>query len=334
MLRPRAAHTATLLAGGRVLIAGGFGDNGGSEATVELYDPRTRSFALTGSMSVGRQSHTSTLLKNGRVLIAGGYDPRGNRLATAELYDPRTERFTPTGRLSTPRGGHTATLLSDGRVLIVGGTGPGYTFLKSAELYNPHTGRFTPTGSMSVPRESATATLLRDGRVLVAGGHAGRHEDIRIYASTELYSPTTGRFSPGPDMSIPRHKHDAVLLNDGRVLIIAGSDERDDLGLYRSAELFDPGTDSFTATGSLHEGRYKMQGTTILLADGKALVCCGGPGAEVFDPAAGEFGALSGTLGPGPLFAAAARVGPRTVLVTGGYSLEGPATDRAWLVRA
>jgi hypothetical protein len=77
-----------------------------------------------------------------------------------------------------------------------------------------------------------------------------------------------------------------------------------------------------------------MQGTAILLADGEALVCCGGPGAEVFDPATGEFGALSGTLGPGPLFAAPARVGPRTVLVTGGYSLEGPATDAAWLVRA
>jgi len=187
---------------------------------------------------------------------------------------------------------------------------------------------------MSVPRESATATLLQDGRVLIAGGHAGRLEDIRIYASTELYSPKTGRFSPGPDMSIRRHKHDAVMLDDGRVLIVAGSDERDDLGLYDSAELFDPATDSFTTTGSLHEGRYKMQGTTILLADGEALVCCGGPGAEVFDPATGEFGALSGTLGPGPLFAAPARVGPRTVLVTGGYSLEGPATDAAWLVRA
>jgi hypothetical protein len=334
MLRPRAAHTATRLQDGWVLIAGGFGDNGGDEVTAELYDPRTRGFAFTGSMAIGRQSHTATLLKNGRVLIAGGYDARGNRLATAELYDPRTGRFTPAGRLSTPRGGHTATLLSDGRVLIVGGTGPGYTFLKSAELYDPHTGRFTQTGSMSVSRESATATLLRDGRVLVAGGHAGRHEDIRIYASTELYSPTTGTFSPGPDMSISRHKHDAVLLRDGRVLIVAGSDERDDLGLYDSVELFDPATDSFTRTGSLHEGRYKMQGTTIVLAGGEALVCCGGAGAELFDPATGEFGRVSGSLGPGPLFAGAARVGPRTVLVTGGYSLSGPATDAAWLVRA
>src|SRR5215510_8617986 len=98
-----------------------------------------------------------------------------------------------------------------------------------------------------------TATRLDDGRVLITGGHAGRHEDIRIYASTELYSPKTGRFSPGPDMPIPRHKHDAVLLHDGRVLIVAGSDERDDLGLYDSVELFDPATDSFTPTGSLHE---------------------------------------------------------------------------------
>jgi hypothetical protein len=279
-------------------------------------------------------SHTAARLDDGRVLIAGGFDPRGNRLKTAELYDPLTGRFASTGPMSGPRADHTATLLNDGRVLIAGGTGTGYTFLATAELYDPTTGRFTRTGSMSVPRESTTATLLRDGRVLITGGHAGRHADIRIYRSTELYDPATGRFSRGPDMSIPRHKHDAVRLGDGRVLIVAGSDARDDLGLYDSAELFDPAANSFTTTGSLHQGRYKMQRTTILLADGEALVCCGGPGAEVFDPTTGEFGALSGTLGPGPLFAAAARIGPRTVLVTGGYSLEGPATDTAWLVRS
>jgi hypothetical protein len=334
MLRPRAAHTETTLPDGRVLITGGFGDNGGDEATAELFDPRTRSFSFTGKMSVARQSHTATRLDDGRVLIVGGFDPKGGRLASAELYNPRTGTFTPTGPMTGPRADQTATLLADGRVLIVGGTGPGYTFLASAELYDPKTGRFTPTGSMSVPRESATATLLQDGRVLVTGGHAGRHEDIRIYATTELYAPKTGRFSPGPDMSIPRHKHDAVLLRDARVLVLGGSDQNDDLGLYDSAEIFDPVSNTFGPVGSLENSRYKMQGTTILLGDGDALVCCGGPGAEEFDPATDAFRSLPGSMGDGPLFAAAARVGPRTVLVTGGYSLSGPATDSAWLIRA
>jgi hypothetical protein len=332
MSTPRAAHTATALRDGTVLIAGGFGDHGGAEATAELFDPTTGRFRTTGSMSTGRYADTATRLRDGRVLIAGGYDADGHRLPTAELYDPGTGRFTATGSMIGPRADHTATLLADGRVLIAGGTGPGWSFLSSAELFDPGTGTFTATGSMSVPRESATATRLMDGRVLVAGGHAGRHEDITIYASAEAYDPSTGRFAPVGSMSVPRHKHDAVRLKDGRVLVIGGADQRDDAGRYDSTELFDPATNAFSPAGDLHDPRYKMRDTSVLLADGRALVCCGAPAAELFDPASGGFTTLAGGLGTGPLFAAAARVGPREVLVTGGYSLSGPATADAWLI--
>jgi hypothetical protein len=323
-----------VLPDGEILIVGGFGEDGGAEASAELFDPATGTFEPTGSMSVGRQSHTATLLRDGQVLIAGGYDPNGTRLASAELYDPTTGRFARTGRMGGPRADHTATLLRDGRVLMVGGTGPGYSFLATAEVYDPASGTFSPTGSMSVPRESSTATRLDDGRVLVAGGHAGRNEAIRIYASAEVYDPRTERFAFVGDMRIARHKHDAVLLQDGRVLIVGGSDERDDLGLYDSAELFDPVTDAFSMVGSLRTPRYKMRGTSVVLADGRALVCCGAPNAELFDPRSDRFVSVPGTFGAGPLFAAAARIGPDAVLVTGGYSLSGPASSKAWLIRA
>lgn len=329
----RASHTATRLRDGRVLIAGGFDDQGGTETSGELFDPESGAFSPTGSMSVARNSHTATLLHDGRVLMVGGYDAQGERLSTAELYDPATGRFTPTASMPSPRADHTATLLPDGRVLIVGGTGAGYSFLASALLYDPETGVFAPTGSMSVPRESATATLLRDGRVLIAGGHAGRHEAIRIYSSAEVYDPATGRFVKVGDMTIPRHKHDAVRLRDGRVLIVAGSDERDDAGLYRSTEVFDPETGSFHASGRLHGGRYKLRGTTVRLADGRVLVCCGAPHAELFDPSSGVFRQVAGSFGSGPLFAGAVRIGPEELLVTGGYSLSGPATDATWIIQ-
>ena len=67
----RSYHTATLLPDGRVLVAGGGGNND-FLASAELYDPATGTWTLTGSLNVSRIYHTATLLADGRVLVAGG----------------------------------------------------------------------------------------------------------------------------------------------------------------------------------------------------------------------------------------------------------------------
>jgi hypothetical protein len=79
----RAAHTATLLPNGKVLVAGGY--NGSNLTSAELYDPASGSWSATGSLNTGRYQHTATLLSNGKVLVAGGYG--GGDLSSAELYD-------------------------------------------------------------------------------------------------------------------------------------------------------------------------------------------------------------------------------------------------------
>ena len=331
MATQRAAHTATLLPDGKVLVAGGF-TGGGSLASAEVFDPATSTFASAGNMTASRAGHTATLLPNGKVLIAGGYN--GSYLASAELYDPAAHTFMPTGIMVTARSGHVAALLNNGKVLLAGGIGTGWTFLADAELYDPATNTFIATGGMTTARESHTATLLKDGQVLITGGHKDRRPAITIYSSAEIYNPASGTFSSTGNLTVRRHKHDATLLADGRVLIVGGSDERDGRGAYRNAEVFNPTTGTFTAVGSMNAARYKLQGTTVLLNNGKVLIAGGANRAEVFDPATNTFSFASGNMGTMRLFATATLLGNGQVLITGGYDDSQAVSANAWIYRA
>ena len=328
----RAAHTATLLPDGKVLIAGGFAGDENSLASAEVFDPVQATFTATANMSVSRAGQSATLLPNGKVLIAGGYN--GDYLASAELYDPSARTFTPANTMVTARSGHVAVLLPNGKVLLAGGVGTGWTFLKNAELYDPASNSFTATGEMLAARESHTATLLSNGRVLIAGGHQGRRPEITIYSSAEVYDPASGTFSATGDMTRVRHKHGAVSLPDGRVLIVGGADKRDGHGAYSSVEIYNPATGTFTASGDMNSPRYKLQDTVVLLNNGMVLIAGGANRAEVFDPSTKSYSYASGDMGTPRLFATATRLRNGQVLITGGYNTEQRVSAQAWLFRS
>jgi Galactose oxidase, central domain len=331
MTQTRAAHTATLLPDSKVLIAGGFDTDGHSLASAEVFDPSQQIFASTRNMNVSRAGHTATLLPNGKVLIAGGYN--GDYLSSAELYDPVARKFSPTNTMVAAHSGHVAVLLQNGKVLLAGGVGLGWTFLSNAELYDPATNSFTATGDMIAARESHTATLLANGKVLIAGGHKGRRAAMTIYSSAEIYDPATGRFSATGDMTRIRHKHEAVLLADRRVLIVGGADKRDGRPAYTSVEIYNPATGTFAATGDMNSPRYKLQGTVVLLSDGKVLIAGGANRAEVFDPSRNRFSYVPGDMGTERLFATATRLRNGQVLITGGYHGGNQVSAQAWLFR-
>src|SRR6185295_12743080 len=105
---PRRGHTATRLAGGAVLIAGGTDASSNPLASAEVYDQLTRSFTRVGNMWHTRRGHRADLLSNGRILVTGNVTSgEDNR---AEIYDPAWGTWAPVGSVAASRYGHVSAL--------------------------------------------------------------------------------------------------------------------------------------------------------------------------------------------------------------------------------
>lgn len=328
MTTGRATHTATLLADGRVLIAGGFRQEGRSEvpiASAEIYDPVSNTFQATGDLKEPRDGHVAALLPDGQVLIAGGWGLDG-RIATAELFDPRTGQFRSTGSLATPRQGMTATVLPDGRVLIAGGDSARNVPQKVLEIYDPALGRFEPAGQLVGGRSAHTASLLGDGRVLLAGGHAAG----TVLATAELYDPRTGQSTPTGGLARVRYKHASVLLKDGRVLVLGGSNQDDWRGQYSTAELYDPERGSFAPASDLEWRRFKLADAALLMENGDVLVGGGNRHLEVYEASSSRF-RTTGQLDGDYFYTVLTILQSGRVLITGGYDANIRPSEKAWI---
>ena len=331
---PRQLHTATPLANGRVLFAGGIGTS--NLATSELFDPAGTSWLPAGNLAEARRLHTATRLPDGKVLVAGGFGAAA--LATAELYNSDTNLWTTAAPLATARQYHTATLLNNGKVLVVGGLGAAAS--NSCELYDPGTNTWTASGTLAVARHLHTANLLPNGNVIITGGLGAA-----VLNSTEIYDPATGLWTTVADMATARQQHTATVLADGRLLAVAGFGT----AALSSAELYDAALNTWSPAASLASARRLHSAT--LIPGGKVLVTGGTASltlpasssvaaSQIYDPALNLW-ASAATLAAGRNQHTATLLNNDRVLVAGGSSfgsalgtaeLYNPVTNAAWII--
>ena len=253
----RLFHTATLLASGKVLVAGGM-----NQANAELYDPATGIFTATGNTVHERYWHTATLLPNGSVLLAGGGYYSGD-LASTELYSPATGAFSPFDDMNSARNSHTATLLQNGAVLITGGFDNIGTPLGSAELLWPNAQPVANAG----PDQTLYVNSPCQALVILNGtGSSDPDGDPLAYTWTGDFGTATGAT---PTVTLPAGVHVITLTVDDRRGGTASATVT--VNVVASTLVANAGADQTVSANSSCQASVTLNGSASSPPDGEPL---------------------------------------------------------------
>lgn len=243
----------------------------------------------TDSLNIARAYQQTIILNDSNVFITGGATYvsglGGVYLKSCELFDINSEKWVTSDSMAIGRYFHTMTLLQDGKVLIAGGAyadGNRFVHLASCELYDPEIDRWIEVSLMHTKRAAHTATLLSNGNVLVTGGlYFDGINDVYL-TNSEIYDPTSDKWTEIEGMTISRSHHTATLLSNEKVIVVGGHQSK---GRNKSSEIFDIKTQTWTMTDSLEFARWGH--TATRLNDSRVLIVGGFnwlKTCEIYDP--------------------------------------------------
>lgn len=262
-------------------------------------------------------------LQNNNPFIISGVKDCCSMTPVSEYYDVDSGQWVQAGDVNSGRNQYNPVLLNSGKVLIAGGW-PGVAVcgdcgFSSAELYDPAANQWAYTGSMNEVRRQAVYIKLLNGKVLAISGVAGNHTPLY---TTEIYDPLTEQwvYTGNVVNSVAGHGNSAVVLDDGRVLIVGNTSGVNST----TSQLYDSATGQWSTTGAMQTERHSA--SLVKLQDGRVLMIGGdqwGIGSltdcEIYDPSTGQW-TYTGSLN-------IARNIPGVVLLADGRVLAAGGTD-------
>lgn len=283
MRTARAKHTSTRLADGRVVIAGGFGLDGKSLSSIEIFDPKTQSWSDGPSLLNARHAHSTTLLSDGRMLIVGGIDAEWFATTAVEIFDPQSMSITASVSLPVPFRRLSAITLGNNDVLVVGtgfeADGKFTSKIKKSSIIEQDQGR---SYSQMLLWSNTKKQWQISGHLL-----PGRLQDFQSYHLIRAPQDSNSvlvfngknvmqwsKTFQGPTLHPEFYERDeaaSVLLKDGRVMIIGGHLGSDPSGTtpFDLVEIYEPKTNRFTKTSSLNNPKFSP--SAIVLDSGNVV---------------------------------------------------------------
>jgi hypothetical protein len=262
---------------------------GSDDGVVEAFDARDGLFAEVGD-AAPRVSGALAVRSDGTAILAGGADADGDPVGRVEEIAPNAsaddERVVSIGRdpqEPAERTGLALAALPDRSVLLAGGRDPDGLLRASVALLTAGDDEFRTIGAtMSEERAGHTASLGLGGVVYLIGGLTF-DDDAVVEAPTgsvELYRPQdqSMRLIEGAVLAVPRYRHTATVLEDGRVLIVGGvtcaPEPCDDA--VGEVEIFDPvlGETRTVTSGAPIPGGI-VDHTATVVAGGRVLITGG-----------------------------------------------------------
>jgi hypothetical protein len=200
---PRAYHTVSCTADGRVVVCGGFNYGGADQmwhrrrtATALQWLPGTDVWSALPDLPAGHEDGTCVVLPDGRTMLIGGVSTHnGQALVSVAVLAADGSGWSDLPPLTTGRTGPAAAVLPDGKVLVAGGlsTDCTDTALNTAELWDPATQVWTALPPMTHKRYTSAACVLPSGRVAVVGGDG---TDGKARKDGEVYDPVKREWEP------------------------------------------------------------------------------------------------------------------------------------------
>ena len=215
--------------GSRILVAGGFGEDGGTVPTVEVYDAETDSWSEGPDLPVG-VNHPMSAALEGTVYVLGGYLGPSLANPTDRAFALREDGWVELPRMPEPRAAAGAAA-ADGRIHVVGGVGPN-GLAHSTLVFDVASERWSVAPGLPTPREHLGVTSFGD-RVYAVGGRTGGIGTN--LAAAEVFDPTRGEWRRLAEMPSARGGIAAAATSNGFIVAPGGEADR----AFDTVEAFD-----------------------------------------------------------------------------------------------